>query len=1639
MRSSSGSTDLFTRLGLIVLMLLAGCSEGPRPLNELQARAVVDDARGQFAATLAPLIHRALPFASTGSGFLSDPPPVEVIAATSARAGGTWHRPGNHRLVAELPARASGVTRISNGPATLEVRSLSARDRSGSIVEGTLVYRDAYPHADSFVLAERERVEEFILLRDEQAPRRFEYEVKVVRGGGRVRQMGDVIEVLDAGGVAWLRLARPWVVDAGGERFPVVARLESGRLRVEVPAGVGNYPLLLDPGWTSTGSMVEVRKNHRSVRLQSGKVLAMGGTYGVAFSLSSAEIYDPTTGTWTATSSMASKREGHTATLLDSGKVLVVGGGSLLSAELFDPTTGKWSSAGSLITDRYGHSATLLKTGKVLIAGGGYGSTEFSSAEIYDSSTNAWTATGSMLTARRSQKETLLSSGKVLVVGGYPVSSSTPLSTAELYDPSTGTWSTTGNLSTGRSGYSVTLLLGGKVLVVGGCGKGGTCPTTTELYDPAKGTWRVSGNLATARSGHAATLLASGRVLVTGGSSIAGYHASTEIYDPSLGKWVPGRELALGRKGHTATLLTSGKVLLAGGEGSSGSNTKVSELYEPDAGTWATTGSMATGRHYHTLTPLPNGKVLVVGGTTKPDAELYDSTTGTWASAGSMATGRLYTAATLLPNGKVLVTGNSGGAVATAELYDPATGKWSSAGTLVSTSGHHTATLLAGGDVLVVGNTAQGATQYRAERYSPAKNTWVLTGNMTVVRSYRYPATLLASGKVMVTGGQNSGTKNASAELYDPVTNTWKATGSMLTGRYMHVAVRLSDGKVLVAGGDGAPASNTYLTSAELYDPATGTWSATGSMISGRVLPTATLMGRVLVTGGFGVGGATAELYDPNTGTWSPAGTMPNYHVYHAAALLKTGKVLVVGGYAPAATKAALYDPSNLATCRFSGDCDTQYCSDKICCDSACTSACKVCKLEISSKGVLGKCINMAAGSPDKDAATPCTGTYACDGNGICKKASGQVCKASGDCATGFCVDGYCCDSSCSGTCKACNVTGYLGTCATVTKGLTDTSATTPCVSPKACDGAGSCKTAQGQACTVGTECVTGACADSTCCDTACGDTCSACNVSGKAGTCSYLSAGTTDAVATTPCKAPSACDGKGACKSGLGQSCSAYGQCASAFCTDTVCCDTSCNAQCWSCSLGAKAGTCTMIPAGQTDTSGSTSCFGKKACDGKGGCKLATGEACAADSQCGTGHCTDTFCCGQACDGACMTCGATGSAGTCVFVGQGKQDAAAKVPCTGVKACDGKGACLLNNGQTCTKGDQCASGQCADSVCCDKDCSAACMTCAKPGSAGACTFVDKGLPDAIAKAPCTGNNTCDGAGTCKKAAAQKCSLDSECGTGFCADGYCCDSACDTSCWSCGLSGNQGTCSRIAALLPDTDPTGACSGGYLCDGKGQCLNAPGATCTLPGQCATGYCRDGVCCTTACDENCQTCYLDAQSKGTCKPHPAAVDPDNDCIGKDKDCGGKCDGKGKCDYPAATKTCGTGKCMACDGTGQCNRAPKDDSNCGTIDCDLLDTRCRDYHDLTTERCDTFSKCKTQNDPWACTLFTALPCSEAGPADLGADQQAGPGADRGTGADTPDEGGCNCQLGDAPAAPSPVAWMLLLLAFRRRRRKG
>ena len=339
----------------------------------------------------------------------------------------------------------------------------------------------------------------------------------------------------------------------------------------------------------------------------------------------------------------------------------------------------------------------------------------------------------------------------------------------------------------------------------------------------------------------------------------------------------------IARASHSSTILPNGKVLIAGGFAGSGGEYnpyRSAELYDPSSKTFHSVAEMSIGRSGHTATLLKNGKVLIVGGWTgrydlRGSAEIFDPATNTFAPTGNLVVERAGNTATLLADGRVLITGGEDrqeNAIANAEIYDPSSGKFTATGSMADPRGAHTATTLKDGRVLIVGG---GSGHY------PMQNV------------YR------------------------SAEIFDPATGKFSSTGEMSVGRHKHAAILLRSGKVLVVGGSDNRDWHGEYASAEIYDPASGTFSATGAMSTARFkLPEAVALlpnGKVLVAGG----GAFAELYDENTGTFTRvSGSLGAARFFASVTSIPGGKALITGGYAesngglPATTGAWLYQPS---------------------------------------------------------------------------------------------------------------------------------------------------------------------------------------------------------------------------------------------------------------------------------------------------------------------------------------------------------------------------------------------------------------------------------------------------------------------------------------------------------------------------------------------------------------------------------------------------------------------------------------------------------------------------------------------------------------------------------------------------------
>ncbi|HEY8598743.1 MAG TPA: kelch repeat-containing protein [Thermomicrobiales bacterium] len=292
-------------------------------------------------------------------------------------------------------------------------------------------------------------------------------------------------------------------------------------------------------------------------------------------------------------------------------------------------------------------------------------------------------------------------------------------------------------------------------------------------------------------------------------------------------------------------------------------------------------------------------------------------------SGAALGTPRAEHTATRLLNGQVLVVGGYTGrwdatspqTLATTERYDPLLDRWRPAAPLAAPRQAHTATPLADGRVLVVGGHTPGATEPQAvaaaELYDPVADRWTATGSLRATR-WLHQAVALADGRVMVVGGREHvyglsyGTV-ATTEIFDPATGRWTVARPMGEPRFGHTATTLRDGRVLVVGGRSADNSHNLAT-AEIYDPADDRWQSIAFTPTGAGVDAATLLpsGEVLITGD-----AQAARYDPVLDRWYPAGnSQAAYRFGTTATLLPDGKVLVVGGVGgKAGVDAERYDP----------------------------------------------------------------------------------------------------------------------------------------------------------------------------------------------------------------------------------------------------------------------------------------------------------------------------------------------------------------------------------------------------------------------------------------------------------------------------------------------------------------------------------------------------------------------------------------------------------------------------------------------------------------------------------------------------------------------------------------------------------
>lgn len=481
--------------------------------------------------------------------------------------------------------RASGVG--------VDVMMECATAVEGHVEDGFVVYPSGHASgADVLHRPSREGTEDWVYFVTRPVEEALRYRVTLLEVAG-LRLVSETLEFLDRDGMPRLRMAPPYGIDVAGNRVEMHVdvvgcavdtspRLPWGRAvtgpgatacEVHVSWAEGaQYPLLVDPPWTTTGSMATARWNHTASVLKDGRVLIAGGYHYGA--LGSAEVFDPAGGSWASAAPMAVLRYAHTASVLADGRVIVAGGTGkngtpLADVETFEATAG-WAGAASMTTARTFHSTSVLADGRVLVAGGLGVKNNLDSTEVFDPTNGgSWASAGAMMAARGHHTGSVLADGRVLVAGGFDASAKhSVLPSVEVFNPSgAGSWTSAGKMSTPRADHTANVLADGRVLFVGGSDGSMFTLASIELFDPAGGGQSMSTTLTAHRAAHTATALPDGRVLVAGGYDWLTIQGSVDAFIPSgAGSWATAGSLATGRATHTASVLADGRVLVAGGE-----------------------------------------------------------------------------------------------------------------------------------------------------------------------------------------------------------------------------------------------------------------------------------------------------------------------------------------------------------------------------------------------------------------------------------------------------------------------------------------------------------------------------------------------------------------------------------------------------------------------------------------------------------------------------------------------------------------------------------------------------------------------------------------------------------------------------------------------------------------------------------------------------------------------------------------------------------------------------------------------------------------------------------------------------------------------------------------------------------------
>jgi hypothetical protein len=703
------------------------------------------------------------------------------------------------------------------------------------------------------------------------------------------------------------------------------------------------------------GSMAMGRSFHTATKLADGRVLITGGQIAnccTNWESNTAEFYTPAAKSFTSAGTMTATRRQHTATRLVDGRVVLAGGwgAGSPSVEIFDPTLGSFTQVTSMST-RSQHTATLLGSGQILLAGGaGSFGLPLSTADLFDPTTNTVTSAGTMGVARVTHAAALLGDGSVLMVGGQPDSSCctprAPQASTERYVTGSG-FTGAASALVARYYHTATVLTNGKVLLSGTFGWSSSAGRTVEVYDPATA---VSFGSIAPPVGHNGSAYAGFTLTPQGGTG----HTITQVsgaFPAGLG-YNSGPHTVTGTPTQSGTFRVGFTVTNAAGYSNSTVFTfavdplvmSTVSLQQPSFGiaynaplnatgagpfTWsvvsgslpgglnlvgnAIVGTPTSANNFSftlrvvdaagevverpfslgvslTVDQLPNQDTnqpaLIFGGGTgiKVGQQIRTGITGVL--QGIYASNLVCPANTTLTADVQTTIGGapSGISIATGTAPAPTPGQ---AVVLLSTQPFFAAEQLlavvlsadaqcqlfpsagtvdgyGGGEGYVFSGAWQRLMTYDGRHDVPLGTIVQPNAGLSMMAQGRgnHTATTLLDNRVLLAGGNGQ-----SAEIYDPATGAFSATGSMNVQRWSHRATLLDDGTVLITGGynfTGSNGSLVYLASAELYHPDSGTFELLPSQMTttrnahGATKLTGSLNGMVLITGGSGL---TSGIY----------------------------------------------------------------------------------------------------------------------------------------------------------------------------------------------------------------------------------------------------------------------------------------------------------------------------------------------------------------------------------------------------------------------------------------------------------------------------------------------------------------------------------------------------------------------------------------------------------------------------------------------------------------------------------------------------------------------------------------------------------------------------------------------------------